>query len=271
MFSKKVSGHYILFSFYLKLFFFDQSVDVVRFISVYEAKLLEVHLLCVIKINEPKHRLEIIQRHGNAAILTPMNEFSEVQRSVKIDIEVSEGSSVVLELLLNSRMNSPEYLLDIIFLGFLLLEADHSGGVPEFRGIVGRIFCEHRALVEDVHEGLELGETKLLRTGAIVLLEVLKGRLVCTEYIQQKVDNSPGQPELLFVNLVDEFTLSNDAILIFITRHEERLRQQQELEIDLKTSYAFLNLLLFKFVELILGYRSYNFVGLLILVNIHHS
>ena len=168
-------------------------------------------------------------------------------------------------------MNGPEYLLDIIFLGLLLLEPNHSRGIPKILWIVSRRLCEHRTLVENVHEGLEFGETKLLRTWAIIFLDVLKGWLICTEDIQEKIDNNPGQSHLLFLNLVDEFTLSNDAVLIFVTSHEKWFGQQQELEINLKTSYAFLNLLLFKFVELILRYRSYNSVGLRIFINIHHS
>lgn len=184
---------------------------------------------------------------------------------------MSEGSTVVLELLLNPRMNGPENLLDIILLGFFLLEANHGGGVPEPGGIVGGIFCEHRTLVENVQKRLKFGETKLLRTRAIVFLEVLKGWLIRTEDIQKKVNNSPGQAQLPRLNPVHELTLSNDAVLIFITRHEKGFGQQQELQINLKTPDAFLNLLLFKSVEFILGYRSYNFVGLRILIDIHHG
>ena len=78
LFSENALGLKLSFQFLLSLFFSDQPVDVIRFISVYEAKLIEINLLLVIKIYETKDCLEIIQRHGYAAVFTPMNKFSEV-------------------------------------------------------------------------------------------------------------------------------------------------------------------------------------------------
>lgn len=76
--SKKTPGLNLSFQFLLSLFFLDQPVDVIGFISVYEAKLKKINLLLVVEVYEAKYCLEIIQRHGDAAVFTPANKFSEV-------------------------------------------------------------------------------------------------------------------------------------------------------------------------------------------------
>ena len=94
----------------------DQTRNVIRLVHIDQAEFLEVNVLGIVIVYQIVHLSVIFQRHRDAAELKTLNEFFKLDVSVKVDVEVSEGPSVVLEFLFEAEMDLPEKALDVILL-----------------------------------------------------------------------------------------------------------------------------------------------------------
>ena len=58
----------------------------------------------------------VFQWHRDATEFEALHEFFELDVAVKVDVEISEGSSIVFELLLEAEVDLSEEALDMILL-----------------------------------------------------------------------------------------------------------------------------------------------------------
>jgi hypothetical protein len=96
----------------------DSVEHVFAFVNINEAELLEIYLAFSIIVNSIIDISKILYRQVNSRELATGDELLETQRAIKVDIKMSESSSVVLELLLDSTMNSFKYILNMCLLLF---------------------------------------------------------------------------------------------------------------------------------------------------------
>ena len=93
----------------------NQSSDIICPVNINEAELLEVNIARLIIVERVVNPPVIAIRHGDAAELKALDELLELQLTVVVYIEASEGSSVVFEFLLKSLMDNSEELLEAGF------------------------------------------------------------------------------------------------------------------------------------------------------------
>ena len=91
----------------------NQLVDVVRFVDVYQAELLEIDVIGVVEINQVVHFFVVGQRHRDAAELKALHELLELHLTIEIEVEVPECNSIIFEFLLESLMDLSQELLDL--------------------------------------------------------------------------------------------------------------------------------------------------------------
>lgn len=91
----------------------NQLVDVVRFVDVYQAELLEIDVIGVVEIYQVIHFFVVGKRHRDTAELKALHELLELHLAIKIEVEVPERNSVVFEFLLESLMDLSQELLDL--------------------------------------------------------------------------------------------------------------------------------------------------------------
>lgn len=162
----------------------DLLVDVLVFVCVDEAELLEVKPLPII-VNSAKYILKVTNRELNTAKLAALNELLELHAAVEVDIKGTERLAVILKLLFDTMVYQPQIVLDLLLLltgKLLVVEApvdfhffvvvyalevtlsvviEISGqGILEVLGAVIRLGCEHGAPIENVLEGFKLVEAQ---------------------------------------------------------------------------------------------------------------
>lgn len=87
--------------------------DTVRFIDVYQAKLLKCDKALFVVVKKCVNVSVVFKRHSNPAKLKTLNEFLEFNLAVKVDIKVSECLPVISKLLLEPVMYNSKQLLSM--------------------------------------------------------------------------------------------------------------------------------------------------------------
>jgi len=99
-------------------------MDVIRFVDVDQAELLEIDTISIIVVDQVINDTIVLQRHGNSTELKALNELLELNSAIEVVVEVPEGYSVVLELLLETDVHLAEQLLDVVPVHCILLLAN---------------------------------------------------------------------------------------------------------------------------------------------------
>ena len=89
-------------------------IDVIAFIYVYETEFLEINTFNSVKIDEFKNILVVFEGHGNSTYLKSIYKFFKINSAIKINIKMPKCHPVVSELLLESVMNLPQQLLNVV-------------------------------------------------------------------------------------------------------------------------------------------------------------
>ena len=84
----------------------DPLKDVLAFVNVHQAELLEVNFTGLIVVDSVVHVFEVLNCQVDTGELAACDEFLKAKGSIKVDIEVTECSPIVSEFLLDTLMNT---------------------------------------------------------------------------------------------------------------------------------------------------------------------
>lgn len=97
---------------------------------------MEVDVLGIVVVQQIVDLSVVFERHGDATEFETLNEFFELDVSVKVDVEISECSSIVFELLLKAEVDLSKKALHMILLHKHLVLMCRDLGYLEIRWIL---------------------------------------------------------------------------------------------------------------------------------------